>query len=256
MRGSEALYNSLAAGYDEHFAVAHRRAYDDLAWERVVALLPTEPTTVVDIGCGVGRWAERFIALGHEVIGIEPASEMAAQARKRLGGFAFQLHEGRIEDIDLPVASAGLVVAMGSLQYSHEPAAAIRKAARWLRPGGAMCVLVDSLVALVLELVAAGRGDEARERLATRRGVWAQGALCADLHLFDAASLSAAMSDTGLEQVCCRGLLVGSSAIGRKQLAARLDEQWEAQMGVEAVLSEHVVMADCGKQLLCTGVKG
>ena len=33
VRPSAPLYDALAADYDAHFAVPHRRAYDELAWE-------------------------------------------------------------------------------------------------------------------------------------------------------------------------------------------------------------------------------
>ena len=75
---SSALYDSLASRYEEHFAVPYRRAYDDLAWELVQPLLPRVPGRIVDIGCGIGRWAGRLLDLGHHVVGIEPAPRMAA----------------------------------------------------------------------------------------------------------------------------------------------------------------------------------
>jgi hypothetical protein len=53
------------------------------------------------------------------------------------------------------------------------------------RPGGSVVVVVDSLVALVLELLAPGKEDEALLQLETRRGTWVQGDLQADHHLFD-----------------------------------------------------------------------
>ncbi|MEU8614719.1 hypothetical protein AB0C29_42705, partial [Actinoplanes sp. NPDC048791] len=62
MRPSRPLYDALADGYEEHFAVPHRRAYDDLAWEQTAALLPQPPARIVDAGCGVGRWARRLRA--------------------------------------------------------------------------------------------------------------------------------------------------------------------------------------------------
>src|SRR5207237_837238 len=77
---STELFDALAPGYDEHFRVAHRRAYDDLAWEIVERLLPEQPGTLIDAGCGIGRWVPRILALGHRVIGIEQSTEMARRA--------------------------------------------------------------------------------------------------------------------------------------------------------------------------------
>ncbi|MEJ7583630.1 MAG: class I SAM-dependent methyltransferase, partial [Acidimicrobiales bacterium] len=227
---SVALFDELARrGYDRHFDVPHRRAYDDLAWEIVASLLPDPPATVVDAGCGVGRWAARLVDLGHRVIGIEQAPEMAAAARARgLPGDHFTLVEGDLATVDhpsLPPRSGGadLVLAMGSVQYAADPVLALTRLAGWVAPNGAMAVLTDSLVALVLGLLAAGRVDEALERAGTGRGRWRSAAGQAELHLFDRSSLAEALVDAGLTDVVVRGLLVGSSGFGRDGLADRLE---------------------------------
>jgi SAM-dependent methyltransferase len=250
VRSSAPLYAALAAGYDAHFAASHRRAYDELAWEFCVAVVGSAPATVVDVGCGVGRWGTRLVAAGHRVVGIEPAPAMAAQARQRLAGADFTLVEARVEDAVLPAGSADVVLAMGSLQYATDPAAAIARCAGWVRPGGAVCVLLDSRQALVLELLAAGRTDEALERLATRRGVWTVGGHSADLHLLDAAELAAAVRAAGLDVERLAGLLVGVSAHGRAGLLTRLERDYPAQLAAERRLAACPELADLGKQLL------
>src|SRR5262249_51791843 len=135
MRSSKPLFDELAASYDAHFDVPHRRAYDDLAWEHVVGLLPPrgEHALVVDAGCGVGRWAERLVALGHRVIGIEQAPAMGAAARSRGLGPAFTVVEGAMEDVELGQPDADVVLAMGSLQYTRDPEEAIVHLAAWIR---------------------------------------------------------------------------------------------------------------------------
>lgn len=115
-----ALFDSLAENYEQHFAEPHRRAYDDLAWELVSTRLPDRPGTIVDVGCGTGRWARRLLRLGHRVIGIEPAPKMAARAETLTGTGRFTLVRSDLEHADLPAAGADLVLAMGSLQYSQD----------------------------------------------------------------------------------------------------------------------------------------
>jgi len=252
MRPSAPLFDALAAAYDEHFAVPHRAAYDELAWERVVAVLPKEPGLVVDAGCGVGRWAERLIDRGHRVIGIEPAMAMAQAARERNPGDQFTLVEGRMEDVELE-AQADVVMAMGSLQYTHDPEAAIARLASWTRPGGTVLVLVDSLVALAIELLRAGKQEEALERLRTHEGVWQTDGQSADLHLLHRERLEAAFTTAGLEDVSSHGLLVGASIDGRDQLARDLKEDPEARLASERELMAFSQVADLGKQLLVEG---
>jgi SAM-dependent methyltransferase len=253
MRSSVALFDALAAGYDEHFRVAHRRAYDDLAWERVTALLPAPPGPVVDAGCGVGRWTARLLDLGYEVVGLEQAPAMAAEARRRHPDDRFTLVEGPMEEAELPPGSAAMVLAMGSLQYTADPAATLARLAAWLRPGGVACVLVDSLVALILELLRDGRSEEALDRLRSRRGVWAQAGQVADLHLLDRAGLERAMVAAGLREVQVVGLLVGVTALGRAAFLDRLAADPEGQLALERALAGAPVMADAGKQLFASG---
>ena len=250
MRSSAPLYDALAADYDAHFVAPHRRAYDELAWEICAAAVGAAPADVVDIGCGAGRWAERLAAAGHRVTGIEPAPAMAAAARRRLAGSGVTLVESRVEDAVLPAGSVDVVLAMGSLQYATDPGAAIARCAGWVRPGGAVCVLLDSRQALVLELLAAGRTDEALERLVTRRGVWQVGPHAADLHLLDAAELTGVVRAAGLDVERLAGLLVGASAHGRAGLLTRLERDYPAQLAIERRLAAEPALADLGKQLL------
>jgi SAM-dependent methyltransferase len=252
-RSSVPLFDALAAGYEQHFAVAHRHAYDQLAWERVAALLPPPPGPVVDAGCGVGRWARPLVGLGYRVVGVEQAPAMVAELRRRPVGDRFTLVEGPMEEAELPPGAAGLVLAMGSLQYTVDPAATLTRLAGWARPGAAVCVLVDSLVALVLELLRAGRSAEALQRLRSRRGTWEQDGLAADLHLLDRAALAAAMAAAGLVEVRVAGLLVGATAFGRDGLAARLAADPDGQLDLERRLAADPALADAGKQLLATG---
>jgi SAM-dependent methyltransferase len=253
---SAPLFDQLAANYEEHFAASHRRAYDALAWEVVARHLPETAGLVVDVGCGIGRWVERFLAFGHRVIGIENSPAMAAAARRRIRNPRFRLIEDSMESVELPErAMADLVVAMGSLQYTSDPEGTVERFTSWLRPGGTLCVLVDSLAGLVIELMRRGQPREAVMRARTRRGTWRQGGRFAELHLLDRARLEAAFTSTGLMEITSFGLLIGASLYGREELITRLEHGWEAQLAFERELARHPMIADLGKQLLVCGRK-
>jgi hypothetical protein len=142
---------------------------------------------------------------------------------------------------------------MGSLQYSRDPERTIARLAGWARAGGAVCVLVDSYVALVLELLRSGRIGEALQCVESRVGTWTQNGTSADLHLLDRARLEAALDRAGLVDVRTLGLLVGSSAFGRETLEARLCDDRQRQLGLERRLARDPLLADLGKQLLVSG---
>jgi SAM-dependent methyltransferase len=251
-RDSARLFESLAGDYEGHFAVPHRAAYDDLAWERLLTVLPRDSGIVVDAGCGAGRWAERLVAMGHHVVGIEEAPAMARAARKRRLGNRFELHEAAMEEVELDV-QADVVLAMGSLQYSRDPGEMVARLAGWTRSGGTVLVLVDSLVALVVELLRAGGVDEALLRLHSRVGIWRQGDRCAKLHLLDRARLEAAFGAAGLRDVRSFGLLVGATVIGLDELISTLVKDRDGRLGLERQLAAEPLLADLGKHLLVQG---
>lgn len=249
------LYDALAADYETHFAVAHRRAYDELAWELFESELPPAPAHVVDVGCGVGRWVRRLIDAGYDVTGIEQSPAMAAGARERVRSERFHLVESPVEAADLADGCADAVVAMGSVQYCADPQAVFARMSRWVRPGGCMAVLVDSHVALVAELLAAGKTDEALTRLRTGRAVWTQDGVAAQHWLFTRDALRASLSAAGLADIRVHGLLVGSTALGRDQLAGRLGADYDAQLDLERTLMGSPAVADLGKHLFAIGTR-
>jgi SAM-dependent methyltransferase len=252
--GSAALYDAMAPNYDAIFAKpGYRRVYDRLAGEFIDSLLPDPPATIVDAGCGTGRWAARWLERGYHVVGIEQSPQMIATLQQRISSDRFRLIPQRMGLADIEPASADFVVAMGSMQYAADPQAVLRCFAAWVRPGGHVCVYTDSLTALVLELMRMGKTEEALQRLETRRGVFRQGNSIAELHLFDRAGLEALFASAGLVDIRCHGLLVTASAWdkARSTEAALADEA--AFMALERRLMADPAMADAGKHIIASG---
>lgn len=246
---SNEFYATLAARYDEEFLASHREMYDRLAWEAVTSMFVERPSplNIVDVGCGTGRWARLFVEAGHCVIGVEPCAEMAS-ATSTLDSTRFSLQACGVDDATIDPGWADLVVCMGSIQYAPNPAASIHRAAGWLRPGGVMAVLVDSLGGLVLELLARGDDQQAVERASTHRAKWSRNGVGVEYHLFDASSLESAARDAGLTDITISGLLVGHAVkLGRTSGAAT------PCLDVERELAAVRPLADSSKQLLAIG---
>ena len=246
-RESDTLFDGLAAHYDEHFAVPHRRAYDLLAWELTAEQLPASAARILDVGCGTGRWARELIDRGYQLTGIEPAPAMAARALEDVP--SMRLVAATAETADLPAASFDAALAMGSLQYCDDPVAAFARVHDWLVPGGVFCVLVDSRVALGLELLRSDRVAEAEQRLDTAQGRWTVGSTSASMHLFDRSTLQDALRSAGFDVTRVHGLLVGATIWGRTELSRRLDSGWTEQLRHERDLARRDELADLGKQL-------
>jgi SAM-dependent methyltransferase len=256
LRSSIPLYDALAKEYEHGFYdVPHRKAYDQLAWERVSCLLPGRPGLIVDAGCGTGHWVDRLLPAGHRVIGIEQAPGMIDELRRKHYADSFQLIEGSMEEATIASASADLVLAMGSLQYSEDPASMLHRFASWTKPGGTVAVLTDSYVALVLELLHVGKKEEALERLRTRRGMFRYRGEEAELHLLDRRTLESYFAASGLQQIVSFGLLVTASALGMPACTQRLLEDETGLMQLERNLGAIPALADNGKQLLVVGRK-
>lgn len=251
---SAGLYDAMAGAYDGLFdAEGHRQVYDEIAWEIVGALVPAAPANIVDAGCGTGRWAAKWIAAGHRVIGVEQSAGMVATLRAKQLGPNFTLIESDMMEAVLPDGCADLVVAMGSVQYTADPAAMIARFARWVRPGGNVCVYMDSYLALALELLRTGRADEAFARLAEPVGVWSVDNREARVQLFDRRRIEAAFAAAGLVEVVSHGLLVTATAWGRDRYAQAIADDPAGFRALERRLSQFPLLADAGKHILVRG---
>jgi SAM-dependent methyltransferase len=254
VRGSSiALYDALAPDYEQHFTEPHRRAYDDLAWESVLSALPPSPSCIVDAGAGVGRWSVRLLDLGYEVIAIEQAPAMLARLSQLRSRPGFSMISADMATVDLAPESVDAVIAMGSIQYTDDPAAMLARMTDWLRTGATISIVVDSLQGLVVELLRAGRIDEAIDRAQTKVGRWQQRGLTADMHLFSADDLERLLADAGVDAIAVKGLLVGASLVGVSALTERLRDDYDTQLATERTLSDVRDFADLGKQLLAIG---
>ncbi|HEX7746613.1 MAG TPA: class I SAM-dependent methyltransferase [Micromonosporaceae bacterium] len=102
-------------------------------------LLPRLPGSadVLDLGCGCGVPASRFLAnAGHRVTGVDISDVQIARARRLVPTATFVRADA--VELDLPPARFDAVVCLYTL--IHIPLAdqpgLIRRIGRWLRPGG------------------------------------------------------------------------------------------------------------------------
>jgi ubiquinone/menaquinone biosynthesis C-methylase UbiE len=143
--------------------------------------------TIVDAPCGSGvaftalRPAQRVRYLGFDL-----SPRMLEQARRhadRLGRHQVELAKADAESLPLEDASADLFLSYFGLHCFPHPGAAVREAARCLRPGGR---LVGSTIVL---------GDRRLDRLRVRPGAGAFGPVGTE------ADLEQWLSDAGLANV-------------------------------------------------------
>ncbi|PCJ86218.1 MAG: SAM-dependent methyltransferase [Hyphomicrobiales bacterium] len=104
-------------GYSDQAAQLQPR-YDQASFEDMHALimhvLPTSPSTVMDIGAGTGRDAAYLAGQGHETVAVEPTDEFRTPASARYPHIEWiddalpklEKLEGRIGQFDLIMATA------------------------------------------------------------------------------------------------------------------------------------------------------
>ena len=165
-------FGAAAAAYAEH-----RPDYAQAAvrW----ALEPAPGPRVLDLGAGTGKLTATLVALGAEVIAVEPDSAMLTELRRAVP--AVRALPGGAEAIPLPDASVDAVLAGNALHW-FDMAVAGPEIARVLAPGGILAGLwnvMDNRVDWVagLERVSGSAAIGPRDTLSSWR------AATADMHL-------------------------------------------------------------------------
>ncbi len=136
-------FSANAASWD-HIRSLH--APDDAVEAALRKIIGDRPfQSMLDLGTGTGRLLEIFAPLYARGVGIDQSREMLTVARanlERAGVHNAQVRQGDIFAPPVERDSFDLVTVHQVLHYLDDPAAAIREAARLLRPGGRL-VIVD-----------------------------------------------------------------------------------------------------------------
>ena len=140
-------------------------AVDDARLTALIRVLgPLDGRRLLDLGCGKGRFAAHLVAHRAEVVGIDLAAAMLAEAHG--------IDRVRASARRLPFADAAFdaVFAVEVLEHVGDVRPVIREARRVLRPGGTLAIIDKNALAIDanrpwLPAVAVKWIDE-------RRGLW------------------------------------------------------------------------------------
>ncbi|HEX7305466.1 class I SAM-dependent methyltransferase [Lentzea sp.] len=139
------FWDAQAAAFDDEpdHGLRDRRVRD--AWAALLLpLLPRQRAVVADLGCGTGSLAVLLAEAGHEVHGLDFSARMveAATAKAASAGVRVELTTGDAAHPPHAEASFDVVLARHVLWALPDPAAAVERWARLLRPDGVL-VLVE-----------------------------------------------------------------------------------------------------------------
>ena len=98
--------------------------------------------TILDVGCGNGRFLSAARMEGWQTLGIEVSSLAAGFARDHYG---LEVLESGLLDSGLPSGHFDVVSMWGVIEHLHHPKAAVREVARLLKPGGLFVVLAPNI---------------------------------------------------------------------------------------------------------------
>lgn len=104
--------------------------------------LLAEPKKILDVGTGGGEFAYLLKSLGHDVTGIEPNKGYAEFSIREYG---LNIHNGFIQDIQLPKQSFDLITIWHVLEHTENPAKVIEKLYNLLKPEGVLVVEVPTV---------------------------------------------------------------------------------------------------------------
>jgi ubiquinone/menaquinone biosynthesis C-methylase UbiE len=144
----QAMFDSLALEYVR----TRERQVSFLAQKRLVIdlLADVRGGRLLEVGCGPALMAPELAAMGFEVHGVDVSGEMVRRARQRMAGHPLERRchfaPGDFERLQHPDAFFDAVLAMGVLEYLPAYGAALRGAARVLKPGGTAVLTVPNRV--------------------------------------------------------------------------------------------------------------
>jgi len=130
-------YNRWAATYDEEhnplIAVEEHITVDLIGNVR--------NQSVLDAGCGTGRYCQLLAKKGAKVVGIDSSSKMLERAKGKItADCEFELHLGRIENTGFPDNSFNVVVCALTVGHIVELKPTIREISRIIRSKGRLII--------------------------------------------------------------------------------------------------------------------
>lgn len=105
---------------------------------------PASRLVVCDLGAGTGKLTAALLALGHEVVAVDPDAAMLARLDDNLAEHeGLETRQGSAEDVPIDDGAVDAVVA-GQAWHWFDPAATASEVTRIVRPGGTCAALWNS----------------------------------------------------------------------------------------------------------------
>jgi SAM-dependent methyltransferase len=157
------LYGSFAWAYDLVVPRPAGGAVGAVARRLRAAGVPTG-STVIDAGCGTGRYAHALSAAGFDLMGVDRSQALIDQARAKTSDATFVCADLLTWRPSEPVAGVLCRGVLNDLTADRERREAFMAFASWLRPGGVLLADVRDWEATVARYAARPRHERSVER--------------------------------------------------------------------------------------------
>jgi len=138
---SQAFFAGAAGEWDRLRSELYGSGIDAVA---LLALLPSD-YVVADLGCGTGAISAKLATVVKQVIAVDNSQAMLKAAKRRIGEtLNVDLRRGELDALPIDDAACDAATLILALTYVPDPPAALREAARVLKPGGKL-VAIDLL---------------------------------------------------------------------------------------------------------------
>ncbi|NGY64580.1 class I SAM-dependent methyltransferase [Lentzea sp. NEAU-D13] len=136
------FWDAQAATFDDEPDHGLRDPRVREAWARLLLpLMPKPNASVVDLGCGTGSLAVLLAEAGHHVRGLDFSAQMIEAAQAKGAGLPVEFTTGDAACPPYPEASFDVVLARHVLWALPDPAAAVERWVRLLRPDGVLLLV-------------------------------------------------------------------------------------------------------------------
>ncbi|WP_157250643.1 class I SAM-dependent methyltransferase [Nonomuraea typhae] len=168
--------------------------YRAVVAEQLSRWLPAQPSVILDLSGGRGRWSGQAARAGHKVIEVVDFRRTADQSRLR----DIRVRQVRSDDLSfLPDESVDAVVAEErAMSVELMAESAMSDVARVLRPGGRALLCVDSLVLGMAILAEQGQWQHLRQTGEVMLVPWPDGGIT---RCFSSGQLRELLMGAGLE---------------------------------------------------------
>lgn len=143
-------FTSSGAGYRDYVGEEATHRWQAGRYLRRLQQMGVRPGRMLDVGCAAGFFLDEARLHGWEVRGCDVSGYAAEIARNRLG---LAVDVGNFLELDYPPEHFDCITCLNVFEHLTDPAAAVRRFARLLRPGGILLLETwdaDSITARML----------------------------------------------------------------------------------------------------------